>query len=567
MAKQKKNKTISNLDKTLGRIMGFQTQNPTEFRKMMDDFKKQYKTYSEKIGLTGNPSLKPNVPKESLQLFYDICQEKKMEDYIFIVRTLLVGYWNTHRIVYSFTKEAIDFMENDLDIKNYRLSICALQESAANEPILIELPPGYPIQRAFFGRVSFFNEAVTNNFTHGEIDYCLFSCMIYKDESYAMISAAKDMSVRETMKEKTRRLSGQEEAVWFLTELVSYIGYMRGMKDTNSAVFEEEPIKDGIRYKVLPAHSESPTADETIENGWVRAGLAPIMGYYDRRNMIQDFYKELHVLSQGIASVDMDGTEESAVNFTKKMVLSWENSRNLYGFTNELAISVAVNMISDMLYKGFPSDLLDYMPYHVMAFYPTEQNALVMALISRCTLKGGIPGVFLFIPGHVKKASSFYFFEENQPLLTDDMDSWFEENDADTALILCIFKYTLQILQRKTLRKMGDNNQSVTTRQRLQHEHPPIPSIPIIRQGSDVSDIVPVAMYDLTKRTVRRVPGKEVVRRNGWKMTPHTRRRHPHRYWVGRGEDRHLEVRWLETISVNKKDNEAVPAVTVHEVK
>lgn len=50
-------------------------------------------------------------------------------------------------------------------------------------------------------------------------------------------------------------------------------------------------------------------------------------------------------------------------------------------------------------------------------------------------------------------------------------------------------------------------------------------------------------------------------------MTPHTRRRHPHRYWVGRGENRHQEIRWLENIHVNKQNKDALPAVTVHEVK
>jgi hypothetical protein len=95
----------------------------------------------------------------------------------------------------------------------------------------------------------------------------------------------------------------------------------------------------------------------------------------------------------------------------------------------------------------------------------------------------------------------------------------------------------------------------------------PIPSAPIIRQGGDISDIIPIAMYDLTKRAIKRVPRKEEARRSGWKMTPHTRRRHPHRYWVGSGENRRQEIRWLECIHINKQSEDAVPAVTVHEVK
>ena len=175
MSNQKKSKSISSLDKVLGRIMGIEMQNPVEFRKKMDIFKMQYKDCSEGFGLTGNPSDPPNVPEESLQHYYDICQEGRIEDYICLVRTLLAGYWNTHRIVYSFIPETIDFMEKELRIQDFCLSIQDLQESAANEPILIELPSGYPIQKAFFGRISFFNEATTKSFAHGTVDYCFFT--------------------------------------------------------------------------------------------------------------------------------------------------------------------------------------------------------------------------------------------------------------------------------------------------------------------------------------------------------------------------------------------------------
>lgn len=255
-----------------------------------------------------------------------------MGDYICLVRTLLAGYWNTHRIVYSFMPETIDFMEKELKIQDFCLSIQDLQESAANEPILIELPSGYPIRKAFFGRISFFNEATTKSFARRTVDYCLFSCLMRKDDTAILISAADDI-------------------------------------------------------------------------------------------------------------------------------------------------------------------------------------------------------------------------------------------DVDVAITLCIFKHILTILQRKALRKMNSSGQPSPPNPHLPGKKLPIPSAPIIRQGGDISDIVPIAMYDLTKRAVKRVPRKEEARRSGWKMTPHTRRRHPHRYWVGSGENRRQEIRWLESIHINKQSEDAVPAVTVHEVK
>lgn len=563
MAKQKKGKCISSLDKTLGRIMSFETQNPVEFRKIMERFKSQYKEYSEELGLTGNPSEAPNVPRESLQFYHDICQEDRMQDYICLVRTLLAGYWNTHRIVYSFTRETIDFLEKELRVQDFCISVCALQESAANEPILIELPAGYPIQKAFFGRVSFFNEATTKSFARGTVDFCLFSCLIKKNDAAVLISAADDMPVWKTMQKDLDGLDGCDEEVQLLAKLVAYIGYMKGMKDTKDSVFEEEPIKNGIRYKVLPAHAEGPTADETTMNGWIRAGLARVMGYYDRSNMIRDFYRDVSQVEQPFVNDTLD----SATNFIERMVLSWETSRNLYGFKNEFVLSLPIPWLEDTLFTGISSDLLDYMPYNVMAIYPTESTSFLVSLVSRCTLEDGAPGIFVAVFGQSEESHTISCFYEGESLVDGTLKEALKKIDTDTAIVLCIFKHILTILQRKALRRMNSSRQPALPGPRLHGKELSIPAVPIIRQGGDVSDIVPIAMYDLTRRAVKRVARKEEARRSGWKMTPHTRRRHPHRYWVGRGENRHQEIRWLENIHVNKQNKDALPAVTVHEVK
>ena len=567
MAKQKKGKTISNLDKTIGRVVGIETQNPSEFRMKISDFMEQYKSYAEAFGLTGNPSAKPHVRKEDLEFYHDICKEENATDYICATRTLLAGYWYTHRVVYTFTEETLDFLDKEMDIDNFRLNISTLQRAATEEPILIELPPGYPIQKAFLGRVSFFSEATGKASELDTLDFCIFASLVKKEKTLALIGASADMPVSQYIQSRTRNLDGHDEEVCFLTRLVVYIAYMKGMQDTKDAVFVEEPIKNGVRFKVLPAHAESPTADESCETGWIRAGLAPVMGYYDRMNMIRDFSSDLSARSPEKSSCDIDDTDASMRAFLEKVVLSWESNRNLYGFNNELALSAALDMVIDVLSSGISSDLLDYMPYNVMAFYPTESNAFMTALISRCSLKGGRRGVYLIVLTRPDECSSVCYFGEDEPLIEGKLERWSEEIDADAALVLGIFKYTLTILRRKALRKMNSSGQPNPPNPNLPEKKLPIPSAPIIRQGGDISDIIPIAMYDLTKRAIKRVPRKEEARRSGWKMTPHTRRRHPHRYWVGSGENRRQEIRWLESIHINKQSEDAVPAVTVHEVK
>lgn len=91
-----------------------------------------------------------------------------------------------------------------------------------------------------------------------------------------------------------------------------------------------------------------------------------------------------------------------------------------------------------------------------------------------------------------------------------------------------------------------------------------MPEPPVVRQGGDINDTIPITMYDLTKRAVKRVSQKEAARRGGWKVAPHTRRKHYHRYWVGKGENRHLEPRLLESMKINR--GEKTPSVITHSV-
>ena len=71
---------------------------------------------------------------------------------------------------------------------------------------------------------------------------------------------------------------------------------------------------------------------------------------------------------------------------------------------------------------------------------------------------------------------------------------------------------------------------------------------------------------EVTVRTVKRIPQKEALQRGGWKMIPHMRRGHPHRYWVGKGEQRHMEIRWLDPMHINAKAKKTAGETIVHEI-
>ena len=74
--------------------------------------------------------------------------------------------------------------------------------------------------------------------------------------------------------------------------------------------------------------------------------------------------------------------------------------------------------------------------------------------------------------------------------------------------------------------------------------------------GSCAIEDVPLVIYDITARSVWLVSWEKAQERTGWKMRPHIRRAHPHRHWVGRGEERHRVTRMLAPMQTNTSQKE-----------
>ena len=74
----------------------------------------------------------------------------------------------------------------------------------------------------------------------------------------------------------------------------------------------------------------------------------------------------------------------------------------------------------------------------------------------------------------------------------------------------------------------------------------------------------PFELFSVTPKTVKRQRDEEKKIRMGWKVTPHVRRPHPHRYWVGHGANKRLVVRWLDSIRIHPE--QTAKKATLHKV-
>ena len=567
MVKQKKKSTqISSLDKTLGRIIGIEVQNPAEFRKLMDHFKQQYKERAEAYGLTGEPSDKPDVKDYAMKGFMEICSSDNVESYIYCVRELLAGYWNLNRVVYSFSKEVLDYIDNVLHLADFKVDMSQLEWMASTPPILIEAPPGSPVEKVFFGRVGFISDSMPNDEKGERPKFTSMISLLYNSDSDVKLLLTHGVR-RPVSFVLNDAVSNQDEdapGLSFAMKLVAFIGYMNSHTDGKELAFEETSIKNGVRYKVRIPQITGIMPDETKDSGWIRAGLAPLFAYLDRKNMLESFQKESGDPLEKIVLPVKEYDQALSDHFVRQLVIDWESSRNLYQFDDETAFWAGMDYAEGILAEGISTELLDYMPHDTIVLHPLGYDTDTASLISRCTLEGSIPGIFIATVIR-NRGAGVYYFAENLPIIEGGPADSMNDVAPEILFNLCIFKHILTILHRKSIRKMA--NEPLPRPSWL--ESPPskaesMPEPPVVRQGGDINDTIPITMYDLTKRAVKRVSQKEAARRGGWKVAPHTRRKHYHRYWVGKGENRHLEPRLLESMKINR--GEKTPSVITHSV-
>lgn len=84
-----------------------------------------------------------------------------------------------------------------------------------------------------------------------------------------------------------------------------------------------------------------------------------------------------------------------------------------------------------------------------------------------------------------------------------------------------------------------------------------------IREGKTIPLTLP-NLYEITDQSVRKVSEKEATVHCSWTMPRHVRTAHKHHFWVGTGEDRHLEERWLDDMVINK---DLDPTINLHKIE
>lgn len=573
---KKKATTLSAIDRAFAAAGNFPSKTPTEFRRLLEDFRKRHKYRAAQLGIQKSPSepiIETAANREMLQM---LRAEENSEVYAGTIRDLALGCWYDNKIVYHFTPQAVQYIDDVFRPERLNLSMNRIIWTLCKDPVYLEFPNGSSLQGAFCSCVSLLNDSLPECEGAGTEKAPLFVAMLVRRGTASIyLHMGQDLFLSSELARYET-----EDDVKYLLRALSYLAFCSIENDGDRVIVPYQ--KGKYDYKIV---SEVPFPDcredrfDYLEDhtAWMRYGLCSFYGYLSRENMVKAFTEDLKALCQyKDYSFPPDGVPNSkeAIEYKiKEAALSWEDYRTIYQYDKKTEQTFRSNYMSELGINGFPDRLVDYMPYPTIVL--NQKDSERTALISLGKVDGPAQrGIFIITFGE-ENHSLAIFPTSKSPFSALDFDE-----DTDFAIsALCAFYHILTVLEAKTLKRLakeqlmqGDPAGTALVavietqgKKGRQSQGDGAAPEPVLRMGPPLEDI-PFEMYDLTPRTVKHVPNKTVYARHGWNMRPHSRRAHPHRYWVGSGEDKHLEVRWLEKMKINAKER-PIETTTVHDLK
>lgn len=571
----KKKTALSALDKAFAIAGRFPSMVPGEFRAELVRFRSRHKDKAAFLGLKESPAEKVTVTPENLDFLERVQKKENDMEYVAVMRDLTLGFWYNQKVVYQFLPETLEYIKNVFKPEQIQVNLNAVIRRMCSKPIYIGLPNGSDIQGFFCSCVSLINE--TWGIPLGDHPPALNAIIVEQPTAHIYLHMGGDTSLASVFRDDT------PEAGKLLFSCLSYLAITQYMVDAQKQVFVPYDRGNCEYYIIHPI--SFPDCDENCfdylkqQDGWIKTGLSPFFNYISRQNMVKDFDVYLKKYEQWKDYPFQTDTYEKwpqeAVGYkTHEMLFEWEAYKTIYQYNNESEQAFHQKYLEMLAMNGFPDRLIDYMPYPTIVL--SQQDTGLVFLISLCKLEGAQErGVFIMSLS--TDMDEIAIIPARKSPFADES---LLQRVSDSTSAMCALYHILTVLEQRTLKRLaketlqqGDPSSTALVpvaqtadAERKEKEAAAQEWQQAVRQGDALEDVPFIEMFDLTPRTVKRIPNKTAMRRHGWSMKPHSRRQHPHRYWVGSGENKHLEVRWLAKMQINSKDK-PVKTTTVHELK
>lgn len=557
MAK-KKRRTLNYLEQAIADTIGISSRSSMDFKQELDSFIRDSRRLTETLHLEHGAYGTPMITLENREIMKKII-ESDTENFAHYLRALIVGDWVQNRVVYTVLPETAAFLRTSFTLPGSTIVAEPILELACRSPVFIDFPKGSPIASAFCGLTRLANQNLScgaNVFAS-----CLVASINYRNgTSRVLINSISDTSLRALM---TDEASTSESRA--IIEALAYIAFVSNIHDAMGTVLQQHHKWRAKCYDLLPVPEDVSLPDFEDPNSYIAAGFSLKFSYLRREAMLNTMEEELSELPESAMSLTYQ-SELSDVQITyliNSMVIDAEINRIVYQATGHAIERIYQQHKSDILLFGFPADLLRYFPHKTVVIGEKDSRTCYLISVQKCVDHPDPCIAILSLDEEGASVSILPTISELQGVNADFFTSLLKHQELLT--VLCLLYHILYVLkrqseanlQREPVRNTPMEVSRLTSAQ--QGSHPDSKPHRGYREGAALESL---ELFSVTAAAVRRIPTGELQRRFGWKMVPHTRRRHPHRYWVGKGEDRHMEVRWLEEMHINAGQGiEQLPAV------
>lgn len=580
--KKKKNAILSSADRAAMIATNWTDQRAERLKDFKSSFNKEYQRLVGAIGAE-KPDQISAENKSAYQKVFDVSM-KSIDDpdmsYAYIIRCLALGYWMKNKIVYRVSKETVEFIQNLHLFENLHISFSELLSKICKTPIYIEIQ-GIPNRMGLFMCTTTAIPPSSNAFDE-IVDDPAFPCFFCLpiDSEAARISCFKPGNAPVKEIYKTGKVN--DRSINFYYEIAVYIAYCLSMNDSIGSVFIQRPGKAYTHFDVNPIPYRDSLPDFTRSDGWIAAGLCHAFGYLNRETMKKNFQADIektnfprtviYNTTDDDTSVDFD---EIATALVQKSVLDWEQNKIVYQYTDEVAETLSRKYFDDITLFGLPDELLRYMPYEASILLNRDTGEITMA--NRCKIRyqnRNIYGGVLFLAFNITTQAMEAAMLTGNP----GKNYFFRDGAMANQLIGAtdVMYHILTVMRTKAQKRItkellfqapSEAGLLVPTEESTTHlAREKVSEDPAVRIGENILEPTCI-LNEVTARTVKRMPQNEALERGGWKMIPHMRRRHPHRYWVGKGSEKHLETRWLESMKINDGEKKRKQAAVIHNIK
>lgn len=575
MKKQKKRTPqISYLNRALGLAANFPSMSPENFKKYMAGFRLNAKEVKEDLGFGNGINKVPIDTPSTVDMRNRVKGKEMFENYVGCCRSLILGEWDRYRRVYIVGGDTLRYIADSFPVDKLQINLADIIKQECKEPIYIDMRENDTVKGCFLGITALESDAVSagvEGLRVSEERPLMLGSLIYQDKAMIFVHLCTRITVAEYFERE--EFTPEQRMVM---HVMVYIAYMRTRKDAMGRVFTPKNVQGADAYVVNPVVGRAFFSELANPSGWIAQGICFWAGYLYRENMVKD-YTEL--LEQ---NKELDGVVFRAEACKQQMdamqylcwksALEWEKYRTVYQYDQETEDRLVTEHLMDLTLQGFDPGLLQFMPHETTVLYQWTERKV--ALITTCKIaEYDRLGIFILLcddygmSATVLPATRVAAFGTYKANLAEDLNY---------LNYLCILRHILLVLQKKAVKKAlkdavqagrSDDVRLVPCVRPQTAERIPAEDrgeAPLYRNGLPIEDL-PLQLFEVTGRTVKRMRQEEKKVRYGWKMAPHVRRPHPHRYWVGRGQDRHLEVRWLERMHIHK--DQEIKTTTLHDVK